>query len=559
MAGRDAQVAPAQRAWAIRRDHLLYLAIIAIYCLPYLFGRDLFYRDETRYGAVVKEMIGNDAWFTLTIGNDFYPEKPPLFFSLVRLLAEIAGTTAPWVFFLAVAVTAFFFVAASDAFLRAAGFDRRTVRWTNLLILAVPWIVIHMQIVRMDLLFSGLILFSVASYVSGIERSSANFLPLLGGLLAGLAALTKGPFGVLIPVLAIVAYLVITRRLRLLVRIDVASSLVPMLLPVLAWLFSIYATFGDRIFDAIFGEQILERALSGRDAHRPWWLYPLWIGWTLMPWLLLAPALFDRRIRGAAFSGPAIAESERRLPGFRLILPYLAVCIVLLGLTAQKNIHYLLPLVPALMVLVAIAYRRLDAAVPRLIDWFYAAMAVIILIAPPLAVLAVNLLSEKSRAGLSAYIRPETLQFAAIALTLTAIPLALATRMRGERRLLAGIASVAVMVIALKAIILPDLDRAYSPRHAAATFEPLVPNGAPIVVYGFYWGALSYHFDRPLIYVESPGDLRTELAAQTHPNFAIATMGDWAGNPDLWEGFVKIGESRLEKTRFVLLKRRDQS
>ena len=199
----------------ILRDHLLYGVIVAVYCLPALFQRDLFFRDESRYGAVVKDMIRNDAWFTLTIGDAFYSEKPPLFFSLLRLASEIAGTTAPWVFFGVVTVTAFFFVAASDAFLRAAGCDRRTVLSANLLLLSVPWIAIHMQLLRMDLLFSGLILLSLACYVRGVDVEKANFRPLFGGLLAGLAVLTKGPFGALIPLLSLAAYLAHAKPLQL--------------------------------------------------------------------------------------------------------------------------------------------------------------------------------------------------------------------------------------------------------------------------------------------------------------------------------------------------------
>jgi 4-amino-4-deoxy-L-arabinose transferase-like glycosyltransferase len=514
--------------------------------------RDLFFRDETRYGAVVKDMIRNDAWFTLTIGDAFYSEKPPLFFSLVRLATEIAGTTAPSVFFAVVTATAFLFLAASDALLRTAGFDRRTVLSANLLLLSVPWIAIHMQLLRMDLLFSAFILVSLACYVRGVDVGKANFRPLLGGLLAGLAVLTKGPFGALIPLLSLAAYVAATRRLRLLVRADVLASLAMLLLPVLLWIADLHATFGDRAFEMIFGEQILERAVSGRDAHRSIWEYLAWLALTLMPWLLLLPALLVERIRKAVLAG--FADGVRP-PGLRLILPMLAASLLLLGLVAQKNIHYLLPLAPALMVLPAIAYARLDAAAPRLIDWFYVGLALAALAAPPAGLWALGLAPAKVQASAANYIRPETLAHLAATLSLTAIPLAVAARLRGEARLFAGVAAVAIMLVGVKTIALADLDRAYSPRHMAAAFEAHVPEDQPILVHDIYWGSLSYHFRHPLIYTDEPGASPARSQGPGAPAYAIVMNSSWERRPDLWAGFDKIDEIRLEGRKVALLRR----
>lgn len=541
--------------WTIARDHLLYLTIIAVYCLPYIFRRDLFFRDESRYGGVVKEIIQNDSWFTLTIGDAYYADKPPLFFSLIRLAAEFAGTTAPMVFFIVVAITAFFFVAGSDAFLRAAGFGRRVVRSANLLLLAVPWIAIHMQIVRMDLLFGGLILFSVASYLRGIERAEANFLPLLGGLLAGLAVMVKGPFGFLIPVMAVVAYLIVTRQLRHLVRADLLWSLVLLFLPVLVWLVHLYSNFGDRIFVELFGEQIVERALSGRDSTRAWWLYPLWLGATLMPWLLLAPIFFLKRIRNSVFATLPAHVRVRPSPGLRFIIPYIAAVIILLSLVAQKNIHFLLPAVPALMVLVAIVYWRLDAGAPRIVDWFYAGVAATALISPPALVWAIGFASEKDQASLANYVSASTLTQAAAALSLTAIPLAIAARLRGESRLVAGVAATAIMILAVKAIVLPDLDRVFSPRHIAEQFGRQVPEDQSILVYDVYPGSLSYHFDHRLEHIESAEEMIDRIGGSASPTYVIATNGAWRRDPDMWAGYAKIAEGRLETTDLILLSR----
>lgn len=541
--------------WVTARDHVVYLAIIALYCVPYVRDRDLFYRDESRFAGIVRDMILNNAWFTLRIGDDYYLEKPPLFFSLARLAAEISGTLAPPMFFILIGLTAFFFVAASDAFLRMAGFDRRIVRTANLLMLAVPWIVVHMQTMRMDLLFSGLILFSAASYVSGIERSEANFRPLIGGLLAGVAVLVKGPFGALIPLFALATYLAATGRIRLLMRADLLWSLALLLLPNILWLANIYATFGTRVIEDLFRDQIVERALSGRHSNRPWWLYPLALFWTAMPLLALAPALLVGRIRRAVISPSALPEPRPSTPGWQFVIAYFCAAIVILMVVAQRHLHFLLPAIPAFMIFVAVFYRQLDAAVPRLVDWFYISLAVVALIAPPVSIWAFGYASARFQADLTNYVSLETLNLTAATLSLTAIPLAIAARLRGEARLYSGIAAAAIMVIAVKAIVVPDLDRVFSPRHAAAQFETLVPADQQILVYNVYWGSLSYHFDHPLVYVYSAEELQDRMKKLTGPAYVIARTDHWRREADLWQGFAPIAESRLETTELVLLER----
>ena len=360
----------ASAAW----DYALYLAIVAVYTLPYLWSRDLLYRDETRYGAVVREMIRNDAWLTLTLNDRPYLEKPPLFFTLIRAVAEIAGSTEPWVFLAVVAASAFFFVAASHLFLRSIGADRSTARLANLFLLAMAWLPPFMNYLRMDLLFAGFILLSLAAYARGIERAEANLWPLAGGLMAAIAILVKGPFGGLMPLLTVIAYAVASGQGRRLLRIDLLASLAVAVLPVAAWFGLLYARFGREVIARIFGEQLVERAVAGRDAQRGWWLYLVWAPLSFMPWLLLLPALRLPQIRAALF-GPRPID-WRRLPRTVLFtLSFLVPSFLLLNLVAQKNIQYLAPLLPGFAVLLALAYRRLEPAAPRLFDRLYLFLA----------------------------------------------------------------------------------------------------------------------------------------------------------------------------------------
>jgi hypothetical protein len=89
----------------------------------------------------------------------------------------------------------------------------------------------------------------------------------------------------------------------------------------------------------------------------------------------------------------------------------------------------------------------------------------------------------------------------------------------------------------------------------AAAFERHVPEGQPILVYGIYWGSLSYHFRHPLIYADEPEALTGLARGPEAPAYAIAMNSRWERAPELWAGFEKIDEIRLEARRVALLRR----
>lgn len=540
---------------AALRDHLLYLAVIAIYCLPFITLRDLYFRDETRYGGVVKEMMRNDNWSVLTIGNQPYLEKPPLFFTLLRGAAEVTGSVEPWVFFAVVALTAFFFLAASDAFLRALGFARPTARMANLFLLAMPFLAFEMSRLRMDLMFAGFILLSVAAYARGLARREPNLWPLAGGLLAAIAVLVKGPFGALMPLLAVIVYALVARRPRLLIRGDVLVSLGVMALPVAAWFALLYVNFGGNPIDLIVREQLIERAVSGRDAQRAWWLYLVGTPALFMPWLLLTPVLLVSRYRAAIFGGEAATQASQPRPDIRLLLIFLAVSFILLNAVAQKNIPYLLPILPGLAVFLAIAYRRLEAVNQSLFEWLFIGLAFSAAVWPVALIWAMRFLSPADQADLAFFVEPSTLILLAGAFSLCAIPLLVASRLTGGARLLACVASVAIGVTALKAIAVPDLNRAYSPGVATAMFSAALPPDARLVIYGVYRGSLSYHLDVPHIYVSDPSELKVILNPPG-PAYVLTTDRRAERDANIFFGFERVAGRRLESTNLVLLRRR---
>jgi hypothetical protein len=293
----------------------------------------------------------------------------------------------------------------------------------------------------------------------------------------------------------------------------------------------------------------MERAVSGRDSSHPWWLYAEWVPLTLMPWALLSPLLLSKTHRSEMFAGAVRPLSGG---GRTLVLVYLAVGLILMTAVAQKSVHYLLPVVPALMLPTAIAYREIEARHPNVFDWFYVGLAAAVLVALVAGSFLLDRLPDDARFW---WIAPEPAVRRALgAAALAVLPLAIAARLRGEARVIANIASLAVFVFALKATLLPDVNRSYSVTALASAFEPLVPAGTEITVYGLPRGSLSYGFSDPLRYV---ADLPNEAPVAPHKlgSYVITSERRWLGAADLFAAYAVLGRRHIETTEVLLLHR----
>jgi 4-amino-4-deoxy-L-arabinose transferase-like glycosyltransferase len=187
----------------------------------------------------------------------------------------------------------------------------------------------------------------------GAEPAVRRGLSMAAALSCGLAVLTKGPVGALLPVLVIAATAAASRRRGLITWRGTALALLGILLVTGPWLAGLAGRIGiGGILDLLRREGI-ERAVWGLDHPRPFYYLLLTFWPTFFPWSLAAPL---------ALIG---AWRARREEGTESIFAacWLAVMISFFSFVADKNDAYLLPAAPALALLVA---RRIPR---RLLVW----------------------------------------------------------------------------------------------------------------------------------------------------------------------------------------------
>ena len=73
------------------RDILILLMFCALMYLPGLGLRDPWPADEPRFALAAKQMVESGQWFFPTLGDEYYPDKPPVFMWMIAACYALTG------------------------------------------------------------------------------------------------------------------------------------------------------------------------------------------------------------------------------------------------------------------------------------------------------------------------------------------------------------------------------------------------------------------------------------------------------------------------------------
>jgi 4-amino-4-deoxy-L-arabinose transferase-like glycosyltransferase len=154
--------------------------------------------------------------------------------------------------------------------------------------------------------------------------------------------LVKGPLILMVTGLAAVALCIADRSARWLLRLRPAPGIIWVLLLVLPWFVAIMAKSGDSFLQESVGQDLLSKILHGQETHGAPPGYYLALFWlTFWP---AAPL--------AAVAAPAVWR-ERRVPTARFLIAWVVPSWIVFELVMTKLPHYVLPLYPAIAILIA--------------------------------------------------------------------------------------------------------------------------------------------------------------------------------------------------------------
>jgi 4-amino-4-deoxy-L-arabinose transferase-like glycosyltransferase len=312
-------------------------------CLDY---RRLIDPDEGRYAEIAREMVVSGDWLTPRLNGFRYFEKPPLQYWATATAFSLFGEHH-WSARLWAALTGFLGVLFT-AFAAGRLFDRQT-GWMAGVVLAgsLLWgLVGHVNTLDMGVsafLAAAIFALCLAQRDGATPVESRRWQDGAWVLLA-LATLSKGLIGIVLPAAAVTIYALWQRDLDLFRRIRLWRGLGIFLLLAAPWFIAV-SLVNPGFAEFFFVHEHFQRFLTTvHHRYAPvWYFVPILLA-GILPWLgSLWPGIKD---------GWRADEGKHFQPQ-RLLLVWAGLVFVFFSLSDSKLTSYILPMFPALAVLIA--------------------------------------------------------------------------------------------------------------------------------------------------------------------------------------------------------------
>ncbi len=353
---------------ALARPALL-LALCALLFFLGLGTLGLTDRDEGSNAEAAREMVESGDWITPTLNGTPRFAKPVFIYWLISCsylafgVSEFTARLPSALFGTALVLVQYAF--ASRVLGPAVGFRAALMLLLNFEILAIGRMVLTDMVL---IFFTTLSIFSFFLAMWGEGREKRWYWGFYVGM--GLATLTKGPVGIVVPLLAVLPYLWLTRRWRGVLReCRPLAGALAFLAVAAPWYTAMFMLHGSGYADSARGDT-LTRFLSiiGGHGGTVLFYFPiLLLGF--FPWSGLLPATLVDALRGSrsisAEGGPADAPPaptsaqiiQRHLQ--ILCAVWILAVFVFFTLSSTRLPHYIAPLFPAAALLVAASWDRL--------------------------------------------------------------------------------------------------------------------------------------------------------------------------------------------------------
>jgi 4-amino-4-deoxy-L-arabinose transferase-like glycosyltransferase len=321
----------------------------AIFILFYQIGAAaLFEPDEGRNAEKAREILLLQDW--VTPHENFHPvlDKPIFFYWLIAFSLKLFGISE-WAARLPSALAALGCVGLVYYFARAY-WGRRQALWSALILLTSTEFFILARVVIFDMpltffLTLALGAFYDAGHSENTHRRRLMCLLMYGAL--GAATLIKGLIGIVVPGMVIFFYLLLSKQWSMLRRIYLFPGALLFLALVLPWYLEAGARNDGYLRYYFWDEHFGRFTGSDFDRGQPWHYFII-VGLVgFFPWTLLLPFL------AAGFRRKALDDKTLFLVLW-VVLPFL-----FFSLSKSKLPHYILPIFPALAVLIAAPLVRL--------------------------------------------------------------------------------------------------------------------------------------------------------------------------------------------------------
>ena len=460
-----------------QQRHLVVFVLLAVYLtfffklgvLPFMGA------DEPRYARISEEMLLGGDFITPRLEGSPWLEKPPLLFWIQALSFRVFGVgegTAR----LPVALLGLLCALATGGLARHLAGLRAGV----LAILILATSILFFIFARAGSTDMPLTACLTVSLVCGFRAASSRNLlwPLLSGAALGAAALAKGPVSLVLFGGIFMVYFLWIGRVEWRWRHLLAGA-AAFLATCVPWYWSVWVENGYSFFVTFWLNHHLARVMSDLHHHsQPFWYFLAVLGVGFFPWTPFLAGAFGRLRRAWSGAGPDHARI--------FLWIWAALPVLFFSLSESKLPGYVLPVVPALALLVALEWDgglsgETAAGKSLRIQW---------LVLQGLALLVAGAIVYMSRT-----------RYASDSGLWAALPLAAAVLWGGrelstgrpERAFLSLVGGMVLAAAAAFTFLAPVVEHYHSARGLARASQSMISADRPLVLYRYFHHTALYY------------------------------------------------------------------
>ncbi len=334
--------------------YLLLFWFIAL--LPIIILRDFTPTNELRYLSIVDEALLNGDIFTFTNQGEIYADKPPLHFWFMMFGKTLFKGHYMWflsgmsfMFAVITLVTMLKWVRLSYTTKELAEYRENENAATLMLMTSSLFLGLAI-FVRMDMLMLMFITLSLYTFFKIYKGKSRPRDTYLFPIYLFLALFSKGPFGILIPLVSTTLFLLFTKKIRTFGKYWGWKTLLIILAGCALWFTGVYMEGGNNYLNNLLVHQTVGRGINSFHHKEPFYYYAISIWYSIAPWVLLSIGLL------------VVSLYKRKIKSdIELFFAIIVVStFVFLSIVSSKIEIYFLPAIPPIIFLTALLLKHFD-------------------------------------------------------------------------------------------------------------------------------------------------------------------------------------------------------
>jgi len=349
------------------------LLIYFLALIPACLLRDFTPDNELRYLSIADEALRNGSLFAFFNHGEIYADKPPLYIWIVMLGKWLFGHHSGLYLGLFSILPGLAILYVMDRWVSGV-MNNKNRLLAQFLLISTAYFIASMVVLRMDMLMNLFIVLALQTFYKIYAGQSKKRDTWLFPVFVFLALFTKGPVGILTPLLSVFVFLLIKKQLNTFARYWGWITWLVLIACCTLWFGAVYVEGGADYLHNLLFHQTMDRAVDAFHHKEPFYYYFVSIWYILAPWSLLYIGMLVVALKKKALT----SDLEK------FFATVIAVTIGMLSLFSSKLDIYLLPTIAFFCYLSVLLLPQL--ALSKWIDWTIGFAPIVFVLAIPAAI-----------------------------------------------------------------------------------------------------------------------------------------------------------------------------